>query len=360
MKNKLLSLVLALTVVVGSANLFACDFKAGNGQPPNYNENIQIVAPENITNKDLILEEGETYYTSNELSLWMEVNGHFLEMDYFYLDGNKRVYDNMYFYERDYFYMLTDDLRDIYASLSDASDSEYAEEEKESGYDIQINIKKEGIYKLIFDVDTLKFDLEYKAEIQTPVYYTMKNCSIYSKATQWVNMSVNPDNQEEFVIKNFYIDACEYIGFYNSVHTSNYKVTLDESCNETYADSDGALVSVNIGGNYDIYVNSKTYVVRLELLNPDTATYTCVYYNGSDFVELQPYEVAVPYIFRMNFTVEKKYRSVPDFHTLGYRTYKLKVLPADFLMNDMFIETGEYVLIINLKTFEIGVEVLPS
>ena len=30
-------------------------------------------------------------------------------------------------------------------------------------------------------------------------------------------------------------------------------------------------VTVNVGENYNIHINKKTYVVRMELLNPDTA-----------------------------------------------------------------------------------------
>ena len=33
-----------------------------------------------------------------------------LNVNYFSLDGSKRVYDNLYLYEDDYFYMLSDDM----------------------------------------------------------------------------------------------------------------------------------------------------------------------------------------------------------------------------------------------------------
>ena len=286
MNKKFLCFIVTLFTLANAACFASCGAPTGGVEIPDYNADIQTVAPENIDTEHFVAEENTTYYTSPGFSLWMEVNGAFLEMDYFSLEGNKRVYDNLYFYEDDYFYIVTDDLKDLYASLGDSADKEYAEEEKEQGYDIQINVKKAGIYKLTFDVDTLKFDMEYKSEIQTPKYYTIKNCSIYTLETSWVEMSANPENADEFVIKNFKVQAGKSISFYNSVHTSNYKITLDEAINEKYASARKTIAWVNVGGEYNIYINAKTYVVRMELLNPDTATYSCVYYDGTDFITL--------------------------------------------------------------------------
>ena len=361
MKRKSLSIAIAL---LAFTSLFVgCD-TPNTESNTNYNEDIQIVAPEEITTEHFIVEDDKTYYTSPGFSLWMEVNGAFLKMDYFSLDGNKRVYDNLYFYEEDYFYIVTDDYKDLYASLGDASDKEYAEEEKEQGYDIQINVKKAGIYKLIFDVDTLKFDMEYKSEIVTPKYYTINNCSIFSVATNWVEMSVNPANADEFAIQNFNIDAGKMISFFNRVHTSNYKVALDENCDGKYASARKTNVTVNVGGTYNVYINAKTYVVRMELVNPDTAKYSCVYYDGEEFKTLTPYELDVPYIFRQRITVDTKYTtSVPDFHTENYRTYTLTIVDPENVLTssgENFKDVGNYELIVNLKTFELTVRVLPE
>ena len=205
MKKTFLCFIATLLILISGISLVGCDMGTGTPAIPDYNADVQVVEPENIDVENFIAEEDTTYYTSPGFSLWMEVNGAFMEMDYFSLDGDKRVYDNLYFYVDDYFYIVTDDYKDLYASLGDSADLEYAEEEKEQGYDIQINVKKAGIYKLTFDVKTLKFDMEYKAEIETPVYYSIRNCSIYSKATSWVEMSVNPANVDEFVISNFSI-----------------------------------------------------------------------------------------------------------------------------------------------------------
>lgn len=366
MKIKLLNFITTLFVITIGIVFIGCNIGTNNPNVSDYNADIQVVAPENIDVANFVIEDGKTYYTSPGMSLWMEVNGEFMEMDYFYIEGDKRVYDNLYFYVDDYFYMLTDDLKDLYASLSESTNLEYVEEEKQSGEDIQINIKKSGIYKLTFDVKTLKFDLEYKAEIQTPVYYPIKNCSIYSIATSWVEMSINPENSDEFVIKDYKIDAGKMISFYSNIHISNYKVTLEESINNNLATVRKTDVTVNIGGYYNVYINKNTYVVRLELTNPDTAEYSCIYYDGTNFINLEPYNEDVPYIFHQRIEVTTNYTTdLPDFHSAGYRTYDLAVVDAnDVLMgsgsNYYFKKIGTYNLIINLKTFEISVEVIPE
>lgn len=364
MKKRVLCGILALSTLLGGIALVGCGAGAGNAVKPDYNADIEVVQPENIDMEHFVADEGETYYTSSGLQLCMEVNGAYLIMNYFSLDGNKRVYDNLYFYEDDYFYMITGNYRDIYASLGDSADTEYAEEEREQGEDIQVNVKKSGIYKLVFDLDTLKFDMEYKAEIETPVYYTIKKCQIYSVASEYVEMSVNPDNEDEFVVRNFHIDAGKYIYFQDHTHVSLYKVSVDESCNNKYGSYTYPNLAVGIGGDYNVYINAKTYVVRLELLNPDTATYSCVYYDGNEFNELTPYNADVPYIFRQRLVVTTRWTtSVPKFHTANYRTYDLTVVDTtDVLMgsgkNYYFKEPGEYELTINLKTFEITAELL--
>lgn len=369
MRKSVVNVIILAIVLAFGLSFFGCMGGAGGGGDTsgakNYNADVKVVAPEEIDTEHFVLEEDTTYYTSPGFSLWMEVNGAFLEMDYFYLDGNKRVYDNLYFYEDDYFYIVTDDYKDLYASLGDSADKEYAEEEKEQGYDIQLNVKKSGIYKLVFDLDTLKFDMEYKSEITTPVYYTIKNCQIYTTATNWVDMSVNPNNKDEFVINDFYIGVNQFVSFQDRTHTSLYKNTVDVSCAEKYATYQYPTTMVNVGGNYNVYINAKTYVVRFELLNPDTAEYTCVYYDGTDFIELAPQDSAVPYIFKQRVYVDTNYTtSVPKFHTKKYRTYNLTVVPSSAITSTekyhYFKKIGTYDLTINLKTFELSVELLPE
>lgn len=364
MKKTFLYLLVALLVLICALSLTACNFGFGDFTPPDYNADLEAVTPDSVTDENFTLEEDKTYYTSESLSLWMEVNGAFLEMPYFTLEGNKRIYDNLYFYERDYFYMMGEGYNDWYAALGDDADAEYAEVEKEDGYDIQINVKKAGIYKLVFDVDTLKFDMEYKAEIETPVYYTIPHCHIYTAATEWVEMSVNPENGDEFVVRNFSVAPGDAINFFDRTHTSWYKVTLDSACKDTYASGEGKLVSANVGGAYDIYINRKTYVVRFVHKNIEAASYTCIHYDGSDFVTLQPEEEDVPYVFRCRITADRSYRSIPSFYAASYHAYALTVLPSALLTSSedyhYLKEPGTYDLIINLRDFTLSVERLPE
>lgn len=361
MKKKLVFFTSALLVVICVMALAGCDLGSGGTQIPDFNADIQAVAPESIGTEHFVAEADTTYYTSPGLSMCIEINGAFMIMDYFSLDGDRRVYDNLYLYEGDYFYMVSDDMKYYYAALGDGTDPELAEVERQSGEDVQVNVKKTGIYKLTFDVKALKFDLEYKAEIEEPVYYTIKNCSIYSLATSWVEMSVDPANEDRFVINNFHVESGKIIGFYNNLHVSNYKVTLDAAAEGKLASARKTDVTVNIGGSYNIYINRKTYVVSLELVDPDNADYGCVYYDGTDFNVLAPSDAECPYIFRQRIEVTTKYTTrVPDFHSEHYRTYALTVVdPADVLMgsgdNYYFKEPGVYELTVNLKTFEVSV-----
>lgn len=362
MKKKFLCLFMALFMLTACNALVGCDGLFGDpADPPlpNFNEDIQSVQGSDINTEHFVVEEEVDYYTSPGFSLYISVKGAFLSVDYFSLDGNKRVYDNLYFYKNDYFYIVTSDVKYLYAGLGDSNDTEYAEEEKEQGEEVQINIKKEGIYKLIFDIDTLKFDMVYKSEITTPVYYTIKKCSIFTLATDWVEMSVNPDNADEFCIKNFTVALGKTISFFDNIHTSNYIVTLDDSCDGKYGVAYKSMVYMNMGGSYDIYINKKTYVVRIVLREPDTATYGCIYYDG-EFHTLQPAETDIPYIFHQNFVAEETFVSVPDFYTINYLGYDLTIEESPLLVNGYFKNPGSYKIIVNLKTFTISVEQLPQ
>ena len=333
--------------------------------PTDFNADVQVVAPGDIPSGNFVVEDGKEYYTSPGLSLWMEVNGAFFSLDYFYLDGTKRVYDNLYLYQNDYFYMLSDDMRHWFSDLAQTTSAEFAEVETESGESVQINVKKSGIYTLTFDVETKLFDLQFKGEIDTPVYHKMQSCSVYTEATDWVPMSVSPSNADEFVLENFHIDAGQYVSFFSSSHTSYYKVTLDETLENKIAHSTNRNIAVDVGGNYNVYVNAKTYVVRLQLVDANSATYSCVYHDGTDFVVLQPYEADVPYVFRLTFVVDTKYTtSLPKFYTSSYNTYDLTVVQSDLLssteQNHYFKNPGTYSIVVNLQTFQVSVELMPQ
>ena len=364
MKKILKSITFSLILLTSTFVLIGCDFENNPPEPKDYNADIQVVAKEDITLEHFVKDDNTTYYTSPGFSLTMSVRGHFMIMDYFSLDGNKRIYDNLYFYENDYFYIVTDDYNDLYASLAEESDKQYAVEEKESGYDIQLNIIQSGVYKLIFDTETLKFDIVYKAEITTPKYYTIKNCDIYSIATNWVEMAVNPNNNEEFYVSNFHIDTGKAIRFFSHIHTSNYIPTLEETSTK-YATSRKEEIKIIIGGDYNVYINSKTYEVRLELINTETADYTCIYHNGSEFITLQKETANIPYIFTFQLEVTTQYTTnIPKFYNAHYSEYTLNVTNSPDVMQGSssyyFKKIGTYNITINLKTFELTAELLPE
>lgn len=98
MKKTFLCFIATLLILISGISLVGCDMGTGTPAIPDYNADVQVVEPENIDVENFIAEEDTTYYTSPGFSLWMEVNGAFMEMDYFSLDGDKRVYDNLYFY----------------------------------------------------------------------------------------------------------------------------------------------------------------------------------------------------------------------------------------------------------------------
>lgn len=361
--KKILSIIFSLILIVSTGSFVGCIFDATPPGPKDYNADIEVVKHEDIKTEHFVIDDNTTYYTSPGFALWMSVRGHYMCMDYFSLDGDKRIYDDLYFYEDDYFLIVTEDYNDLYASLGDEDDLQYAEEEKEAGYDIQLNIIKSGVYKVIFDTKTLLFDLEFKSEIETPRYYTIKNCSIYSVATNWVEMSVNPNNQEEFYISNFHIDTGKIISFFNYIHTSNYVPTLEKN-SEKYAKCETRYIKLKIGGNYNVYINSKTYEVRLELVNVETADYTCVYYNGSEFVDLQLQDQDVRYVFTYQIDVDSKFTKIPSFYSANYSKYELAVINSDDVRlsggDYYFNKIGTYKITINLKTFELMAEILPE
>ena len=365
--KKLLMHLLPITFIIMCSLLLTSCFGGGgigNSAEQDYNNDISEIQPESITTEDFVCEEGKTYYTSSDYSLMVSVNGEFLELKYFTVDGTKRIFDNVYFYEDDYFYVITSDYKYIYAALADSSDIQYAEEERQLGEEVQINVTKSGIYTVSFDAKTKKFDLEYKAEITEPKYYTIKTCSVYNIDKGWSEMTKNQDNTDEFCIKNYPISAGSSISFYNNLHTSNYNVTLHSSIDGKLASAKKALVSVNVGGIYNVYINSKTYEVRLELTNPETATYSCVYYDGKNFLPLAPTDGNTPYIFTCLVTIEYKYDYIPDFHTDNYNTYSLEVEASELVIRGeddaFFKETGDFVLTIDLKEFKITVARLPE
>ena len=259
MKNKYL-LIPALFMMLSS-----CSFSGDtNGNPVRG-------YPEAGT--DLIeVDESATYYESKDITMWLEVSGFYTSAKYFTLDEeneNLRVYDNMYFYKDDYFFFLSNDMRDWYADMN--TETEYAVKELAEGEDYHIKFLSDGIYRVTFDLTTKKCDVTFKSQIETPKYFTIKNSQIVryanSRAMVEVKMETNPDNPKELRYLNYQAEVGYVLYFMNSVHTSTYKITLDEaSLNVTakYGNSKRSNIRTLVGGSLNIYLNIETYIVRVE------------------------------------------------------------------------------------------------
>lgn len=314
----------------------------------------------------------EDYYTSKAISLVTEIRGNYSHDRPFILDKTDdtlRIYKNIYLYEEDYLQILyTKDgspISYVYAMLSDEGDSEYAEVEyTEGGKPLQINVIKSGIYDLVLDTKTLGIDMVRVSNIDTPVYETIKTCEFYIHNSlndyTYTEMAFNSETNEYYLETQ--IPRGASLGFFSASHNSRYKVIVDsEIVNKTiyYHDINPELMYANVGGEYKVYINAKTYQVRFELQNPDTASYFCQAGFGDDVV-LSPVAEDTPYLFRYEFLpeVENKHAIIPSFYPeLGF-SYVLEIIDEEGLVeggDSLFGNGTTYILEINLKDFTLTV-----
>lgn len=368
MKNCVLKFLIPMLAL----SISGCSFSGNNQQVPSYtNDDAIIVQPAEIPD-DIEVEENVDYYTANDLELSVEVNGLFKSIRYFSLDeSNKdlRIYDNMYFYKCDYFQMMppssSDDLS-IYASLSDENDKQYVEERRNSaGGDLQIDVKVDGIYKLIFDLKTLKFDVEYKSEITTPKYYTIETCTLQVKSGEQTlehSMTLNNDifsinNVEISIGSTFYFTAINYV--------SIYKFTFQDEIENKYAcfflekeQYKNTYAKALIGGKYNVSINAKTYVVSLELV---TDIESATYYLSQNNDPLTP-SSEHPYIFEMQYEATKDMSVLPYFYNIALK--KVFFVPTSteklYAGEEMLFlkKAGSYKLILNVLNMTIDAESL--
>lgn len=374
-KNKILYLIFAIIFVLPSIFVLAGCFGSGIVSPklPNIDNATDLIeyTPSQGENQ---YEEDDDLYTSKYLNFITEINGSYKTDRPFEIDtanANLRIYDNIYFYEYDFFQMMSSDYRYIWCSLSDENDLQYAEVEREQGEDIQTNIKKSGIYKVVFDTSTFLFDLVYKSEITTPVYEEIKNCDIYTVETKWITMQKSGD---EFFIEDFHIEKAKIVAFDSSFsHTSHYKTTIDESCLNKYINKSGkkptSYIWFMIGGTYNIYLNAKTYVVRVELVEADADGYSAAVYENNQLTNLELLNNDINYIFKYQLTVKtERYgnydvvvATLPKIYNSAYIEFNLA--PTNESMSLLressgkyyFKNAGDYTITINLVEFTISV-----
>ena len=380
MKKKFLFLVTAFLLIINVMALVGCTFDDGDSDDsglPKIDNSVDLNAFTPTVDDDTIYREDETYYTSKSIDLVTEINGNYTTSRPFTLDkdnANKRIYRNIYFYVEDFlqvlYYKKFGDLGRLFVIMSDTADQEYAEiEYTQQGSPLQINIIQQGIYDIILDVETFAIDLVKVGDIDTPVYETIKSCelNIHVSSTDhtYTPMALDVATNEYYIETEIPLNAS--IGFYNASHTGRYKMTVEPSLMDTlifydyYDSTKPSQVQVHVGGTYKIYFNAKTYVLRLELQNPDTAKYYCqVEWNENK--ELTAVSNATPYLFEYEFVAQGErndpYVDIPSFFPKLGMAYDLSVIDVDgFVAYDEYItESGTYLLTINLKEFTLTIK----
>lgn len=380
MKKKFLFLMMALLLVFNVTVLSGCDlfglfYDDDDGQLPQIDNSIDLDQFTPEPDDDNVYVENQTYYTSKSIDLVTEINGNYTVDRPFTLDPdneNKRIYHNIYLYEEDFLQVLyyedVGDLGRLFVIMSDVSDQEYAEIEYGlNGSPLQINVIEQGIFDIILDVETFAIDLVKIGDIDTPVYETIKTCELNIHLSQgdhtYTPMTLNQDN-EFFVQAEIPMGAS--IGFYSASHMSHYKLTVEFGLIDTLVYYNIGLtkpsqVQVHVGGRYNVYFNAKTYVLRLELQNPETAEYFCqVEWNQGNVLTAK--SSATPYLFEYEFVAQGRpndpYVDIPSFFPQLGMAYKLTIIDLDGVVAyDQYItEEGTYKLTINLKEFTLSIE----
>ena len=381
MKKKFLFLIMALLLVFNAFALAGCDLLGSSddgdddgGELPQIDNSVDLNEFSPTIDDDNIYIDGETYYTSTSVDLVTEINGNYSTNRPFVLDKNnenKRIYRNIYLYVEDFiqvlYYKKFGDLGQLFVIMSDTNDQEYAEiEYTPKGSPLQINVIKQGVYDIILDVETFAIDMVKVGDIDTPVYETIKTCELNVHVSlsnySYTPMTLDVGTNEYYIQTEIPLNAS--IGFYNASHTGNYKMTVEPSLLDTliyYDIYNNRKVQVHVGGTYKIYFNAKTYVLRLELQNPDTASYYCqVEWDKGN--ELTAKNSATPYLFEYEFVAQGKindpYVDIPSIYPKLGMKYQLSVIDVDgFVANDIYLtESGTYILTINLKEFTLTVK----
>ena len=346
----------------------------GEGEIPKIDngEDLTEYTPE--VGEDVGFADGETLYTSEALDLVTEINGNYKIDRPFTLDKDnpsKRIYRGIYFYAEDFFQVIyykdITKLGQVYAILSDSTDSQYAEcRLSEQGSSYQIDIIESGIYDLILDTETFGIDMVRVGDITTPVYEKIKSCEmkihVSGSSSSYTEMTLNSDTEDYFLQTSIPRNAS--IGFTSSSHNANYKTTVAPEISDTlvyWNNADKARIQVHVGGVYNVYFNAKTYVLRMELQNPDTADYFCqVGFNENNILTAK--SSATPYLFEYKFTAVYEAgnpyaRIIPSFYPQLGMKYSLTLIDEESLVAGDYLEVGyTYRLTVNLKDFTLTVE----
>ena len=330
----------------------------------------------NINIKDDLIEtkieeEDKTYYASKYISFVREVKGYFETDIPFTLENNNeniRIYDDLYFYEGDSFYLISSDYKYIWSSLKDEA-REDLEVLREDGEDIEVKVKRDGIYKIALDIRTMLMDVTYKGTIDVPYYYPFKDIEIGTLKNDTLEFNIldKIDNSDEFVIKDYSIEAGKFISFYSAYsHTSTYKLSINEN-SLNYVDKTTLASSYvfKVGGTFDIYVNNKTYEIRVVPKDPSNLKYSCIVYENS-FIDLTPKDSSMPYVFEYEYEATSDVGGfglvsddLPKFYDKGYQEYTFTVKESNLLGNNKgdyyFKHEGVYIITVDVLNMTLEV-----
>lgn len=326
-----------------------------------------------------------TFYKSDLYDMHCTIAGYFTYGRPFTLGEteNIHIYNNLCLYEGDEFFIAKNKSRnqgsflpnfDYCFKLKDESDTQYvtidSPAEDPTCGSLFVNQGKDGVYKITFDTETQLIDLEYLSEIETPKYDVLSGVDIQnihdSSDKKTTRMRENPDNPDEICVLGYSIPMYASIIFPNNLGCYT-RVWLDASyVNTARTFTKRELLRFSRGGVFNVYLNTKTYVVRLEQLDYETAKYNCYYIfvndanpNGDALAMTQDAEH--PYIYHLdNFSNRKELGFISTIRFVDIEpnergTYKYVLEPTNTNISRddnngyFFTVGGTFNITINLK-----------
>ena len=90
---------------------------------------------------------------------------------------------------------------------------------------------KDGVYKVIFNKETLKINIDYIKEIDTPRYDYLTHCDVSIIRGGYKTMTVNPKNQDELMAEGIVVPMYASVVFCERpFSTSKYSIYSAKIC----------------------------------------------------------------------------------------------------------------------------------
>ena len=322
-----------------------------------------------------------TYYVSDLYQMHSTIAGYFTYGRPYTIENdnpNVHIYNNLCLYEGDEFFIAKNKARakgdflpnfDYCFELKEKADEEYVKVDVAEGDptcgSLFLKEGKDGEYKISFDVETKLIDIEFIKQIDTPRYDYISHCDIseiHFKKTSYKTLRENPENKDELCISDYEIPMHASVIFDNNLGCYTRVWLSDTYFNQARTFTKRELIHFSAGGNYNVFLNRKDYTVRLELNNPETASYCCYYsLYGADFTSMTR-DTEHPYIFHLNNfsnrNGESGYYATIRFADVeegepGSFKYKLEPQDENITRNDSnnysFTSGGIFNITVNLK-----------